>query len=475
MRFVIASIFLLFLAIILFSRQFSTPAAIYVDSSGRDWGVPRIGWVTNITNQVIEAIPRLDYHFNLIDPDFDLDNSLYRQSSVLYIILCGSIGLFLLVLTGAALLCRHFCHCCKMKRFYPSAQIVKTRILIMLIAFVLEGILLYGYFANTDLHTAMNVLTDDFAAVGENLSTNFSNIIDHLPPVTSDPTVYNRHAALFRTDLEFSARYARSQSSAMETFSGSTEGYRMALILMNLILTTISCSVGVASGSINSEKPLFAMVICNAVAMALIFFSAGTHFAGSKIVLEYCEDSAYYLTEPGLGEPLPQRLQFFVPCIDSPVLPYIQDHFVVTAAVLIDSVRSGFQKTVAWASVAESPPEWFNISDDFYTQQLALIESATAKAELQVQLDEARTMAGYLALIDEGRTCSTTRQIIREHEFLLCKYLRDNLDMLTMTQVIGGIVTAILTAVAVSSLNLFRYAGKIYRRKLQRRRVGALG
>jgi hypothetical protein len=390
----------------------------------------------------------------------------------MYIVLCGAIGIFLFVLVIVALVLRRFCRCLQMKRFYPSAEIIRTRITLMLLAFLLEGLLLYGYFANTDLHTAIRSLTEDFAGVGTKLSEDFEVLIDNLPPVEGDATVYNRYSSQLRQDLEFSARYARGQSSAMETYTGTVEGLRMALILTNLILATISVSIGVTVGSIHSEKPLFVMVVCNGISLVLVFFSAGTHFAGSKIISEYCGETEYFLSGVGLGEPLPQRLQFFVPCVDSPVLPYIQDHFVVASAVAIGAVRTAFQTTSIWENVKDALPEWFNVTDEFYTKQIAEVRNESQRGELEVQIANARALSRFLVVFEESNTCSTTREIMREHEFLFCTYLRDNLDMLTMTQVLGGVLIAGLTGLGVMSLNLFRYAGKLHRRAPHRRRLG---
>jgi hypothetical protein len=83
-----------------FARGHSSLYAVYVDRYGKRWRVPSNGFVTKVVNKCIEMIPRWSRKFEMIDPDFDLDNETYVHSSMMYIVFCGLIGIFFLLCIG---------------------------------------------------------------------------------------------------------------------------------------------------------------------------------------------------------------------------------------------------------------------------------------------------------------------------------------------------------------------------------------
>jgi hypothetical protein len=65
------------------------------------------------------------------------------------------------------------------------------------------------------------------------------------------------------------------------------ESGRMALIILTSIIAAFGCSVGIAAGSLNRSWHVMVLIGLNTIAVGMIFFCAGFHFTGRKIVYEY--------------------------------------------------------------------------------------------------------------------------------------------------------------------------------------------
>jgi hypothetical protein len=307
---------------------------------------------------VVDHIPRFDGSFHLIDPDFDMENDVYVRSNVLYLVTCGGIGLLLLAVTVSILVMRNFCRCCKLERYYTMYQITRMRVSLAFVSFLLEGLLIYGYFANSDLIRSTNKLERVFRAEGPKVVQQVKTL-ESVLPLAIGSQVYDQRPQVFHNDLKFTSRWIEGQGRQMSNVWNTIENIRLPLLLSNLILATVGSAIGAAAGALMHHRPMIWMVIFNAVAMALIFFSTGCHFAGSKLIGEYCDEIEPYLRDD-VTEPIPKRLQCFVPCVDSPVIPFVRDYFVVNAAILIEALNSKLRNTVLWEhpniSLRTAPP-----------------------------------------------------------------------------------------------------------------------
>jgi hypothetical protein len=204
------------------------------------------------------------------------------------------------------------------------------------------------------------------------------------------------------------------------------------------------------------------MIIMNAVAGCLIFFSAGSHFAGSKMVTEFCDDIAFYL-DAGAEELLPMRLQFFVPCLTSPVFLFLEDYFVIGSVRRCEDLTETLNKTNVWAEqptpVSDSVPRWFNVSSPWYAMKIEDITDSQLRAEAKLKLEDAVSFARIWQLIDDNRHCRFSKNEMRGEQFLFCTYLRVSLDMLTLTQVVGALLIVIITGIGIPAIKKFEYAG----------------
>lgn len=511
------SIFLFFSFIIIgyvaiyIKRGSVTLNEIYTDSHGDEWRVPTNGTITKITEFLINEIPRLNSKFKVIGNDFDLDNSDYNTSSVLFIVLLGLVGLLFLLIVVIFFICRYACGCCggkKLPRYgYTQTAINSVRISLLVFSFIFEGILMYGYFVNADLHKSINKLLGYFEEIGTEIDEDMGIIIKNISDIKEDQTSYNYlfdlHRKQFIADLEFSTRYAVSQTTVMKKFFNKIESIRMMLILFNLILSTIACAVGIAAGSVMRGWVMIVMVSMNTVSSVFFFFSTGCHFAGSKILYEYCNEINFYLSDAHFSEQIPMRLQYFIPCVNSPVFNYINDYFAQNTIEKINKLQDtinenccnkiladenpdgdtgedpggdtgedpggnpGTRKKLDDQSIlqfCQSPPFWFNITDEYYQDELSgdskcLGENKQCGAELQNLLKEAVVWANSLIALDNQRQCLYSKNRMKQEDFLMCAYTKDNLDMLMMSQAVGCILVVIITCIGLPAIKKFEWAG----------------
>ena len=442
--------------------------AVYTDRRGKTWRVPTDGLVTKATNFVIESVPRLSKSFSIVSPDFDLESDEYVYSSVMYVVLVGAVGLLFLLCIILFFLIRYACGCCggrKLpRRGYSQSEITCTRMTLVIFSFLFEGVVIYGYFANTDLHSSLGTLVDVFTDVGDTLRTQMTKLIESLPTEeNTGNTIYDKHKLDFKKDMEFSTRFASGQGEFMRSLMSRFEGLRMAMILTSLTLATIGCAIGIAAGSVNKGIPVIIMIILNTIAGTIIFFSAGAHFAGSKIVYEYCDEMTYYL-ELDNAEVIPTRLQFFMPCIASPIFPFIQDYYAINSILRVENFTAKMEGTNVWneenSKFKVSPAQWFNVTDEFYPLQIEKVNDENKKAEAQSSYDYALEFVTLLHILDENAQCAYSKSEMRAEHFLMCKYMKDNLDMLTMSQAVGGVLLVIITFSGIPAIREFEWAGR---------------
>jgi hypothetical protein len=400
----------------------------------------------------------------MIDPDFDLDSTEYLWSSLLYILFCGLIGVVFLLVVAGFLIARYLCGCCGGKNppreGFNRSQINDIRLAMAFFSFFLEGCLIYGYFANDDLDSSMWTLVERFVAVGQQIKGDFAFLVENLPENCGDP-VYDNFSKEFKEDLNFSARYAELQSNVMNDYLERFERARMLLLLLNLGLATVGCAIGIAAGSISRAWPMWLMLGCNSVSAAIIFFSAGAHFAGSKVIFEYCDEIGYYLEEGNL-DLIPMRLQYFVPCVSSPVFPFISRYFIVQGVSKVDALVNAWRASSSWNDVRHALPMWFNVSDQLYVDLVQQTTNETLRDELEGYRANASHYATLLQTIDGHQHCAYTKSVMRDEQFLFCTYMKDNMDMMTASQVVGAVLLAVVTGLGIPAIKQFAYAGKAH-------------
>ena len=429
---------------------------VYVDRRGDKWRIPSVGLPTNFANWLINYIPRFTKRFKMISPDFDLENEEYLDSSLMLIFVIGLIGVIFALVFLLIIIFKYGCKFCGgmvlPRKGYSITRINSVRITMIVFTFFFEGMLIFGYFYNSDFHSSMKKLVNEFTKTGPNVEKNMSTFIQSLPEKTSDE-IYNQNIDLFKSDLNFSVKYAVTQSNSMNDMMDNFEWIRMLLILVNLILSSVSCSFGIAAGSINRGCIMIVMVVLNSIACIFMFFSLGIHFTGSKIVYEYCSEIDYYIEGSGSTEKIPMRLQYFTPCVNSPVLPFIEDHYVIEAVHNVDLFNEkliSMNKTYSY-----SPSFWFNVTETIYADEV----TKQNNDDLTKLYKNAVNKSTYLIYLESFEQCTYSRNEIKEENFLFCTYMKDSIDMITLTQFIGCILIIIITITGIDAIKKFEWAG----------------
>jgi hypothetical protein len=368
----------------------------------------------------------------------------------MYIVLFGFLGVIIAVTIFSILIGRYCCNCCGGKdvrrKGYPENQINFFRYAIIIISFILEGILIYGYFANTDLHASLSTLTDSFENVSNQILEQMDKITIPAEPIPEIPSNINN--SLFIEDFKFSTRYAAGQAQNMKSFLDKFEAWRMIIIVTNLIAATFGCSLGIAAGSVRKGTPVLVMVILFAIADCLFFISFGIHFAGSKIFFEFCEEIEEYTNEE-YDDMIPMRLQYFIPCVNSPVFPFVKDYFYFTA---LSDVHK-FNEKLESLGETQADATWKNISE--YEN----IVNKKKNTELTAKYNSALNSTNQMIIIEQSVTCRWSREQLKQDKWLLCIYAKDNLNMIMITQLVGSIVLFILTILGIPAIKRFKFAG----------------
>ena len=425
---------------------------VMVDRHGR-WRIPTSGGPTKAANAIIKAFPRLDGSFSkLEDASFDMDNEGYLESNVIYIVLFGIIGVVIAIIVFSIIIGRYCCNCCGGKdvrrKGYPENQINFFRYAIIIISFFLEAILIYGYFANTDLHTSLSTLTDSFENVSNQILNQMNKITlpDDVPEIEQE----NLNITLFREDFAFSARYASGQADSMKSFLDKFETWRMVIIIANLVAATFGCSLGIAAGSVRKGTPVLIMVILFAVADLLFFISFGIHFAGSKIIYEFCDEIQEYISDE-YDDMIPMRLQYFIPCVNSPVFPFVKNNFYFWALKNVSALN---QKLEASGNTNYTyPADWSNVTE-YYS-----IVQEIGTTDIKETYEQTVNATTQMTIIEQSVTCRWSRNELKQDQWLLCTYAKDNLDMIMLTQLAGCIVLFVLTILGIPAIKRFKFAG----------------
>ena len=451
------------LVLLLGVAYFRIPTSLFFDvmhDRNGDWRIPTNGKVTRVTTTIINKLPRIDISFSIIDQQFDMDNEQYIQSTIMYIMIPGIIGLVFMIVVISLMLGRYFCNCCGGKNVrrkgYRESNINFYRYAIIVISFFLEAVLIYGYFANTDLHKGLKILTNNFNLTSVELKAQFDKV------ELENASTYNYSVDITNEDLQkdlaFSLRYAQGQATETRLFFKKYEIFRMLVIIFNLILSTIGCSLGIAAGSVHKGSPVLIMVILFAISDCLFFFSFGIHLAGSKLVLDYCSEIEDY-TSPKNDEFLPMRLQYFVPCVSSPVYPFIQDRFIYKCLTSLDEFKdlcnksncTDLHKNITWDQI---------INESITAESFFYPGEATANHDnITTHLADTKKKCVATMVIENSTTCRWSKNTIYQDKFLLCTYTKDNLYMMMITQFAGSILLVILTILGIPAIKRFKYAG----------------
>ena len=441
-------------------KTFTELFAVYTDRHGT-WRVPTNGLPTRLTNKMIDKFPRIGMNLKVIDSiTFDLDNNQYVGMCKVWILIFGGVGVLYFLGLLIFFLLRYVCHCCGgvdiPKRGYKQSRINCLRFFIILFSFILEFFLIYGYFANTDFHSSLNILVDSFLEVGNNLQNQITKISTKLPEEQDLILSFPYNKTLFSLDLNFSGRAALRRTQTSNNLLNEFEKLRMSLILINLILATFACAIGVASGTVNKGNLMVLMLLLFSISGTLMFFSFGAHFTGSKIIHDYCGEIAPYISQTDIkrNKFIPMRLQYFVPCISSPLFPFLYDHFVVKALSAMEEYMANYKTKTNGIDLHEKfYPQWFNITSP------KILDFINANKVLVTEFNQTLDVVSQLTIIDQSMTCHWTKEQIKEDNFLMCVYAKDSLDMLMMCQGCAAIFILILTFLGVPAIKRFQWAG----------------
>ena len=442
--------------------------SIYTDTHGEEWNVPGNGTLNFVVEWVMDMIPRGDFTFHYVSPIFDMRNEQYNESHLIYLFFGVALAVLFILICSIILIAQYCCGCCGGKLLpragYSTFQIDSTRGSILVLSFILEFMLIYGYFSTTDMDNAMGTLSDRFEEYSTELSTQFDTLISSLPDSLS--SYYDKES--FKNDLEYTVRSTKADTDQSLSLFNSYERWRMLLIIVGLIAATVACSVGIAAGAVHRSWPIVVMVILSIIGGAILLFSFCYHFTFAKILREFCTDSGTYVDERN-DQFLPQRLQYFLPCLNSPLYSYISDHYFINAIL----ETQNFANSITDPNIYK--PTFNNVSSTYYSDYVASISDQATKESLQKQLTTATNISELALVIDQSQTCRWTKTKLRDEQFLMCSFTMDAVEMLTLTQAVAALLMVIITYIAIGAIKKFKWAATVNNKGLNQNNGGFAG
>lgn len=325
------------------------------------------------------------------------------------------------------------------KKGYAQPELIASRAGVIVFSFILEVCLFYQAFANSDLHSAFKHLSIVFQDESAKMKERHITMINNLPDSLPNPA-YSKE--LFKQDLLFSIDYAINENQGFVYAYKNYEWLRQAMIYIILIVASIACTIGVAAGSILRGFLLIIMEIMIVSSGFFLFILFGYHLAITKSLYDYCGDIEGYVA-PEAIRPIPTNLQYFFPCITSPLHSYLYDYFGVKAVEETEKLK---------AYIPGQLPIWSNVS--YYNGKVSQLSQAAKE-----QYEKAKQASISFEAIDESITCRTSIEVLRQNDFLLCRYAYECSLMITVTQGFSIICIVVLSVLSFSSIKKYQWAG----------------
>jgi hypothetical protein len=137
---------------------------------------------------------------------------------------------------------------------------------------------------------------------------------------------------------------------------------------------------------------------------------------------------------------------------------------VINSVLGVREINDLFSQTNVWSDPTSqlrySPAHWFNISDEYYRSEIQKITDPNLKQTIEIQYDNVTKFVGIFQLFQDHQHCRYTKSEMRGEQFLFCTYMKSNLDMITMSQVVGAILLIMCTLTAIPAIRKFEWAGR---------------
>lgn len=452
-----------------YNNLFSSPLAdTYKDSFGEEWRVPPPNFISTGLNIVYDYIPRVNFSFKLIPFTFDPQNSNYLQSAYIYLLISLAFGVFITLLIILVLVSKFCCNCCGGKSIpregYSTYDIDSSRGFLLVASFIVEFMLILSFFANTEVDKSMLTIRQriyNYAQEKIGRLDNFTKLIEEDKLNITD-TFYNK--SLFEADLKYSKRaiiyYANQSRSQLNVL----EVCRMILVIATLAASTVACTFGIVAGTIYRPWPIWIMIYMSLILIPVSWAAFGLHYAIGRSLYEFCTDIKPYISL-GSRSSIPQNLQYFFHCVNSPVFLYIDNYILLNSLLDIRNYTSKFNETGYKLTTAtnctapfkELEPYIFNISDPYYSNIITDCIIEDKRDDVNDILEQSRNISSIATYFYELDKCRDTKADYRNEEFLICTYTQYNMQQLTVTQGLAAFFLIFIAFSGIGSILKFKW------------------
>jgi hypothetical protein len=258
---------------------------------------------------------------------------------------------------------------------------------------------------------------------------------------------YNQ--ALYIEELKATRGYGQARYDRMRSTMSTIEGLRFFLIIANLIATTVACSLGITAGSIMRPGLLGIMIGMNTGTSVVIILSFAVHVSIGKSLREYC-DLTYQYSRSDLIPPM--RVQYFVPCLTSPLYDDLFDHYCRSMLLGREELHTVLKNHNSGMYI---PPSML-LSDPMVEEAIGAMKND----EISGIYANAKSEEEMFKLVDNLYNCRWTKARWQADDFVVCRYGLNAVDMIMIIQALAWVVVVLLIFGSIPSLNKFRWAWK---------------
>ena len=183
---------------------------------------------------------------------------------------------------------------------------------------------------------------------------------------------------------------------------------------------------------------------------------------------EFCTDSGTYVDSRN-EQFLPQRLQYFLPCISSPLYSFLSDHYYISAildtsefSVELDKWKENHNDVIVYT------PTFNNVSSENYSN----IVASSNDDKFKKIYNHAVNVSKLALIVDESRTCRWTKEKLRNEQFLMCSFTMDAVERLYLTQAIAGLIMIIIIFCAIGEIKKLKFAETLHMSSSQQDKQG---
>eukprot|EP00753_Platysulcus_tardus_P022693 PLAT9905.1.p1 GENE.PLAT9905.1~~PLAT9905.1.p1 ORF type:complete len:569 (+),score=275.26 PLAT9905.1:25-1707(+) len=282
-------------------------------------------------NSLKNQLPRLNYKFQSVPEEFDMENEEYRQSIIMVALLFGIIPAGIYFVLGIFIyVCKFVFGTCGGKKVSEDGYTKTDRRCLKAVLFICSLVVIVGvivgYVGNSSLDASIVAEGSETKSAGlvatvssgvDATASEVETAVEQLEATTSTLSVTLQDAAESDASdkLNNLLKKIRTESKDARELSLRFEGYRLAVINICLIYALLVVAVAATAGTYLKGWLAFIGSILAHFATVLMLVLFGLHLAASVLAADFCLEMNTYLEAPSAGNSAVGGLSFYLSCV----------------------------------------------------------------------------------------------------------------------------------------------------------------